>query len=108
MPDQPLAISHCGSLLFLHASFHPRWGLETLTLIFPVLNVQISNERVDLRVLEMLSQETFQFTAGIRKEDLSDKFDGRCRAFDVEEYYADLRFVEQGRANYFAAGCGRM
>jgi hypothetical protein len=82
--------------------------LETLTLIFPVLNVQVSNERVDLRVLEMFSQETFQFTAGIRKKDLIDKFYGRCRAFDVEEYYADLSFVKQGYANYFAAGCGRM
>jgi hypothetical protein len=82
--------------------------LETLTLIFPVLNVQTSNERMDLRVLEMFSKETFQLTAGIRKKDLSDKFDRRRRAFDVEEYYPDLRFVEQGRANYFATGCGRI
>jgi hypothetical protein len=63
---------------------------------------------MDLCVLEMFSKEIFQLTAGIRKEDLSDKFDGRCRAFDVEEYYSDLSFVKQGRANYFATGCGRM
>jgi hypothetical protein len=79
-----------------------------LTLIFTVLNVQISNERMDLRVLKMFSKEIFQLTAGVRKEDLTDKFDGRCRAFDVEEYYADLSFVKQGHANYFATGCGRM
>jgi len=79
-----------------------------LTLIFPVLNAQIFNERVDLRVLEMISQKTFQFTAGIRKQDLSDKFYGRCRSFDVEEYYADLSFVKQGHDNYFATACGRM
>jgi hypothetical protein len=73
-----------------------------------VLSAQASNERLDLRVLKIFLQESFQLAAGIRKEDLRDKLDRRGRAFDIEEDDSDVRFVEQGEAGYFATGCAGM
>jgi hypothetical protein len=61
-----------------------------------------------LRVLKILSQETLQLAAGIRKEDLRDKLDRRGRALDIEEDDSDVWFVKQGYAGYFANGCAGM
>jgi hypothetical protein len=65
-----------------------------------MLSVQASNQRLDLWVLEILSQETFQLAAGIWKEDLRDKLDGRGRTFDIKEDESDVRFVEQRHISY--------
>jgi hypothetical protein len=73
-----------------------------------VLSAQASDETLDLRVLKIFLQETFQLAAGIRKEDLRDKLDGRGRALDIEEDDSDVWFVEQGKAGYLAAGCAGM
>jgi hypothetical protein len=73
-----------------------------------VLSAQASNQRLDLRVLEILSQETLQLAAGIRKKDLRDKLDRRGRTFDIKKNNSDVWFVKQGYAGYFATGCAGM
>jgi len=73
-----------------------------------VLSAQASDESLDLRVMKIFVQESFQLAAGIRKEDLRDKLGRRSRALDIEEDDSDVWLVEQSEAGYFATGCAGM
>ena len=87
---------------------HPHRGFEPLALIQLLLRVQILHQRVNFRFSRVLAKKRFQLPAGVGKERLIDKIDGCCRAFDVQKNDADLRFVGDQHARYFAATCGGM
>ena len=56
----------------------------------------------------MFSKERFQLAARVREKRLINEIDRRRRALDVKKNDADLGFVDQRHADYFAALCGGM
>lgn len=57
--------------------------VEAVTYISHVFVTQRSQIRAYIQPRSMLRQELAAMGPGIRKKDVEDKVDGRCRAFDV-------------------------